>query len=91
MNNLFITSFVTIPLCADHRHDPVLSVFHPATYSTDPTLSRNTEIIPTLDPFLQRAAVDSYADALWVVFICQIAINVLGFLACLPIQENALP
>lgn len=54
-------------------------------------LSRNTEIIPTLDPLLQRAAVASYADALWVVFVFQIAIGVLGFLACLPIQENPLP
>jgi len=54
-------------------------------------ICRTTEIIPTLEPRLQRAAVDSYADALRVVFICQIAINVLGFLACLAIQENALP
>jgi len=55
------------------------------------SFSRTTEIIPTLEPRLQRAAVDSYADALRVVFICQIAINVLGFLACLAIQENPLP
>lgn len=54
-------------------------------------IRRNTEIIPTLDPLLQRAAVASYADALWVVFVFQIAIGVLGFLACLPIQENPLP
>ncbi|RDB22561.1 Multidrug resistance protein fnx1 [Hypsizygus marmoreus] len=54
-------------------------------------IRRTTEIIPQLDPLLQRIAVDSYADALRVVFICQIAINILGFIACLPIQENALP
>jgi hypothetical protein len=88
---IFISSFVTIPLRPDHRCDPVLSVLRRVSCLTDSTLSRNTEIIPTLDPFLQRAAVDSYADALWVVFICQAAINVLGFLACLPIQENSLP
>lgn len=34
---------------------------------------------------------DSYADALRAVFIWQVAINFLGFLACLPIQENVLP
>ncbi|KAF9452050.1 vacuolar amino acid permease [Macrolepiota fuliginosa MF-IS2] len=50
-----------------------------------------TEIIPTLDPLTRQAAVDSYADALRVVFICQVAINVCGFLACLPIQESPLP
>ena len=48
------------------------------------------QIIPTLEPHLRKAAVDSYGDALRVVFICQAAINVLGFLACLPIQESPL-
>ncbi|KAF9469059.1 vacuolar amino acid permease [Collybia nuda] len=52
---------------------------------------RTTSVIPTLEPFLQRAAMDSYADALRAVFIWQVAINFLGFLACLPIQENVLP
>ncbi len=51
----------------------------------------STAIIPQLEPSLRRAAIDSYADALRVVFICQAAINFLGFIACLPIQENALP
>jgi len=54
-------------------------------------IRRRTEIIPQLDPITQRAAVTSYADALRVVFICQVAINVLAFIACLPIQENVLP
>jgi len=54
-------------------------------------IRRTTEIIPHLEPSIQRVAVQSYADALRVVFICQIAINVLGFIACLPIQENVLP
>ena len=40
---------------------------------------------------LQRAAVNSYADALRVVFICQAALNVICFLCCIPIQENTLP
>ncbi|KAH7887923.1 vacuolar amino acid permease [Phlebopus sp. FC_14] len=47
--------------------------------------------IPELTPSLRKAAVDSYADALRVVFICQIAINILVFIACLPIEEHPLP
>lgn len=54
-------------------------------------IRHSTAIIPQLEPSLRRAAIDSYADALRVVFICQAAINFLGFIACLPIQENALP
>ena len=53
--------------------------------------SHTAQIIPTLEPHLRKAAVDSYGDALRVVFICQAAVNVLGFLACLPIQESPLP
>ena len=34
---------------------------------------------------------DSYADALRVVFVCQAAVNFFCFLCCLPIQENPLP
>lgn len=55
------------------------------------SIRHTAQIIPTLDPHLRKAAVDSYADALRVVFICQTAINVLGFLACLAIQESPLP
>lgn len=44
-----------------------------------------------LEPRLKKAAIDSYADALWVIFICQLAWNFIAFLACLPIQENVLP
>ncbi|RPD61919.1 vacuolar amino acid permease [Lentinus tigrinus ALCF2SS1-7] len=51
----------------------------------------STTIIPTLAPELRQAAVDSYADALHVVFICQAVINFMCFLCCLPIQENPLP
>jgi len=54
-------------------------------------IRQNTDIIPTLDPITRRAAIDSYADALRVVFICQVAINILVFITCLPIQENPLP
>ncbi|KAF8205130.1 vacuolar amino acid permease [Pholiota molesta] len=53
--------------------------------------SHTAQIIPSLEPHLRKAAVDSYADALRVVFICQAAVGFLGFLACLPIQESALP
>ncbi|KAJ3504989.1 hypothetical protein NLJ89_g7655 [Agrocybe chaxingu] len=54
-------------------------------------IQHSTQIIPTLEPYLRKAAVDSYADALRVVFIFQAALGFLGFLACLPIQESVLP
>jgi len=53
-------------------------------------IRHTAQIIPTLEPHLRKAAVDAYSDALRVVFICQAAISVLGFLACLPIQESPL-
>jgi len=53
-------------------------------------IRHNVQAIPDLPPPLRRAAVDSYADALRVVFICQVAINILAFIACIPIQENPL-
>lgn len=53
--------------------------------------SHSTTIIPQLSPELRKAAVDSYADALRVVFICQAVLNFMCFLCCLPIQENPLP
>ncbi|KAI0676872.1 MFS general substrate transporter [Trametes maxima] len=54
-------------------------------------IRHSTTIIPELSPDLRKAAVDSYADALRVVFICQAAMNFFCFLCCLPIQENPLP
>ncbi|KAH8113370.1 vacuolar amino acid permease [Phellopilus nigrolimitatus] len=54
-------------------------------------IRHSTTIIPTLEPSLQKAAVDSYARALRVVFICQAACNFICFLCSLPIQENPLP
>lgn len=53
--------------------------------------SHSTNVIPDLEPQLRQAAVQSYADALRVVFICQAAMNFLCFLCCVPIQENPLP
>ncbi|KAJ7638652.1 vacuolar amino acid permease [Roridomyces roridus] len=47
--------------------------------------------IPNLDPVWRKAAVDSYADAIRVVFIFQAAMAFLALLFCLPIQENLLP
>ncbi|KAG1791362.1 vacuolar amino acid permease [Suillus plorans] len=47
--------------------------------------------IPELTPAHRKAAVESYADALHVVFICHIAINILVFIACIPIEEHPLP
>ncbi|KAJ3520520.1 hypothetical protein NM688_g9151 [Phlebia brevispora] len=55
------------------------------------SIRHSTNVIPNLDPPLRRAAVQSYADALRVVFICQAAMNFLCFLCCVPIQENPLP
>ncbi|TFK99106.1 vacuolar amino acid permease [Pterulicium gracile] len=51
----------------------------------------STSIIPDLEPALGGAAVDSYAGALRVVFICQAACAMLGFMFVIPIRENPLP
>ncbi|KAF9535099.1 vacuolar amino acid permease [Crepidotus variabilis] len=58
---------------------------------TSQTNYHSAQIIPSLDHHLREAAVDSYADALRVVFICQSVVCFLGFLACLPIRESPLP
>ncbi|TFY79402.1 hypothetical protein EWM64_g4611 [Hericium alpestre] len=55
------------------------------------SIRHSTDVIASLDPATKKAAVDSYADALQVIFICQIAMNVLTLLCCIPIQENPLP
>ena len=62
----------------------------PATRDSYPCQRHSAKIIPSLEPHIRNAAIESYADALRVVFICQAAICLLGFLACLPIQENPL-
>ena len=54
-------------------------------------IKRTTTIIPELPTPLREAAIDSYAVALKVVFICQVACSVLAFLWCLPIEERPLP
>ncbi|KAK1236672.1 hypothetical protein PQX77_000028 [Marasmius sp. AFHP31] len=54
-------------------------------------IQHSTLVIRTLSPELKKAAIDSYADALRVVFICQAVWNFLAFLCCIPIQESALP
>ncbi|KAJ3485362.1 hypothetical protein NLI96_g5024 [Meripilus lineatus] len=63
----------------------------PDAYELIETIRHSISVIPNLNDTLKKAAVDSYADALRVVFICQAAINVICFLCCLPIQENPLP
>ncbi|PAV20724.1 MFS general substrate transporter [Pyrrhoderma noxium] len=55
------------------------------------SVRHSTSIIPSLEPTLRKAAIDSYARSLHVVFICQAAVNFLAFLSSLPIQENVLP
>ncbi|KAI0049566.1 vacuolar amino acid permease [Auriscalpium vulgare] len=55
------------------------------------SIRHSTDVIPSLDPETRATAISAYADALRVVFICQIAVNFLTFLCCLPIQENPLP
>jgi hypothetical protein len=47
-------------------------------------------LIPELSPPLQNAAVQSYATALRVVFISQIATSVLALVACAFIEERPL-
>jgi hypothetical protein len=54
-------------------------------------LRHSTDAIRELDPTLRKLATDSYADALRVVFICQMALSFLTFLSCTAIQENTLP
>ncbi|KAH7879564.1 vacuolar amino acid permease [Lentinula edodes] len=58
---------------------PILMIIH------------STNIISTLDPLHKVAAIESYGDALQIVFICQAVWNFLAFLWCIPIQENVLP
>ena len=54
-------------------------------------IRHETDLIATLDPPLQKAAVDSYAAALRAVFVCQAAISLCTLLACMPIEEHPLP
>ena len=55
---------------------------------TKRTRRHTTLIIPSLDPPIRQAAIDSYADALRVVFICQTLISILSFICCIPIEER---
>ncbi|KAF6762869.1 vacuolar amino acid permease [Ephemerocybe angulata] len=52
------------------------------------TIRHTTLIIPSLDPPIRQAAIDSYADALRVVFVCQTLISILAFVTCIPIEEK---
>ena len=54
-------------------------------------IKHSTTIIPDLPTPLREAAVNSYADGLRVVFICQIVWTFLAFVCCLPIEERPLP
>jgi len=54
-------------------------------------IRRSTDVVKSLDPMLRKAAIESYADALRVVFICQLILNILALIACTAIQENPLP
>ena len=54
------------------------------------TSSHSTSIIRTLKQPALEAAVDSYADALMAVFICQAAVNVICLLSCVLIQGDAM-
>ena len=55
------------------------------------SIRHSTAIIRDLEPHLQKAAIDSWARALRVVFIFQSVMAFLVILWCLPIQEFALP
>ena len=54
-------------------------------------IKHSIAVIPELPAPLREAAVNSYADGLKVVFICQAVWNVVAFLCCLPIEERPLP
>lgn len=51
-------------------------------------IRHKTLMIPSLEPHIRKAAIDSYADALRVVFICQTLISILSFITCIPIEEK---
>jgi len=53
-------------------------------------IRHSTNLIAELPDGPRQAAVDSYADALKVVFIRQAVANFFAFLSCLAIQENPL-
>ncbi|KAG8855602.1 hypothetical protein FRB96_006797 [Tulasnella sp. 330] len=54
-------------------------------------IRHSTSIIRTLDPPLRQAAVESYAASLRIVFLFPTGLAIVGFLACLPIEERPLP
>ncbi|KAL1743313.1 major facilitator superfamily domain-containing protein [Schizophyllum fasciatum] len=56
-----------------------------------PNDRHSIDTIRDLDPLTKEAAVRSYGDALRAVFVFQLVMCILGFLTCIPIQENALP
>ncbi|KIY49534.1 MFS general substrate transporter [Fistulina hepatica ATCC 64428] len=64
---------------------------HVRMFRSSICISHNTDYVHDLDPILQKAAVDSYADALRIVFVFQLVMAIAGFIACVPIQENHLP
>ncbi|KAJ7068112.1 MFS general substrate transporter [Mycena amicta] len=68
----------------DRIHDP-----HSAEIIYE--IRHSAASIPNLPPQWRQIAVDSYADALRVVFIFQAALALLCLVACLPIQDNPLP
>lgn len=51
----------------------------------------STTIIPSLDPPIRQAAVESYGLSLRTVFWLQTGASVVTLLACLAIEENPLP
>lgn len=55
------------------------------------TIRHTASIIPSLEPHIRQAAVDSYADALRAVFLCQTAVSFLAFLCSLPIRAPSFP
>jgi MFS family permease len=54
-------------------------------------IRHSTSIIPDLEPWLRKAAIDSYADSLRVVFLAITASSLLALIFTIPIQENPLP
>jgi len=54
-------------------------------------IRHSTTIIPSLEPPMRQAAVESYALGLRAVFIFNAVVSALCFLATLPIEENPLP
>ncbi|KAJ3531991.1 hypothetical protein NMY22_g7926 [Coprinellus aureogranulatus] len=89
MASLITTTLIAM-ITAVFKPDMPVAVGRPDADKLIQSIRHNTLIIPTLDEPIRQAAIDSYADALRVVFICQTLVSILSFICCIPIEERPL-